>query len=227
MTASRFAGLPDDALIGQLHAGIGQAPEGELLAAADTLAAITGPVPTVLPVAGCAQPALDTLLDATTLPRRGADLVFVVYGDPAPQGSKSAKGSYTDAAGKRHVRLVESSKRVKPWRERVEAAVREALAGRTGFPLAGPLEIGALFTLPRPGRMPKERIVGGIALPMCYPDLSKLLRSTEDAITKAGAWLDDAQVVNCREFGKRYAGEPGALESPGAVVRVWQIGGAR
>jgi len=42
VSASRFADLPDDALIGQLRAGIAQAPESELLAAADTLAAITG-----------------------------------------------------------------------------------------------------------------------------------------------------------------------------------------
>jgi len=60
VSASRFAGLPDDALIGRLRAGLGQAPEGELLAAADTLAP-------VLPVAGCAQPALDQALAAATV----------------------------------------------------------------------------------------------------------------------------------------------------------------
>lgn len=181
---------------------------------------MTGVQP-VLPVVGCAQSALDQTLAAA-----GAAIAFTVYGDPAPQGSKSAKGSYTDAAGKRHVRLVESSKRVKPWRACVEAAAREALAGRTGFPLTGPLEMGVIFSLPRPARMPKERVVGSIALPMCYPDASKLLRSTEDALTTARVWVDDAQVVNFRELGKRYVGEPGALDRPGAVVRVWRIGGA-
>lgn len=158
-----------------------------------------------------------------------AALTFTVYGDPAPQGSKSAKGSYTDAHGKRHVRLVESSKKVAPWRARVEAAALRAILDRRGeFPLTGPLALSVVFSLPRPARMPKERIVDGVALPMAYPDTSKLVRSTEDALTAAGVWKDDAQAVEFREpFGKRYVGEPGALGEPGAVVTVWRIGGER
>jgi crossover junction endodeoxyribonuclease RusA len=170
---------------------------------------------------------------------RGEAILVTVYGDPAPQGSKSYKGTrISKQTGKRTPILVESSKKVDPWRADVEAAARRAMTvkhvtvyggwpagGPIGFPLTGPLEIGVIFTLAPPARMPKERIVGGIALPMCYPDLSKLLRSTEDALTTAGVWLDDAQVVNCRELGKRYAGQPGALDRPGAVIRVWRIGG--
>ena len=226
MSASRFAGLPDDALIGRLHAGISQAPESELLAAADTLHAITGPVPAVLPAQGCAQPALDTLLDGAAPLRRGAAIAFTVYGDAAPQGSKAYKGTRASRkTGKQVPILVESSKKVTPWRDAVEAAARQALRGigRHAFPLTGPLEMGVIFSLARPARMPKERIIDGIALPICYPDTSKLLRSTEDALTTAGVWLDDAQVVNFRELGKRYVGEPGALDRPGAVVRVWRI----
>lgn len=169
--------------------------------------------------------------ETASLPSLGADITFLVYGVPAPQGSKSYKGSRTSKAGKSVPILVESSKKVTPWREAVEAAalIAKQMARRSGtrFPLAGPLEMGVLFSLPRPARMPRERVVGGIALPMAYPDTSKLLRSTEDALTSAGVWLDDAQVVNFRELGKRYAGEPGALDRPGAVVRVWRIGGAR
>lgn len=176
----------------------------------------------VLPVDGCAQPALGQLLHTL-----GADLAFTAYGDPAPQGSKSFKGMRASAkTGKQVPVLVESSKKVDPWRSRVEGAARQAMLGRRGFPLTGPLEMGVIFSLPRPVRMPKERVVGGIALPMAYPDTSKLLRSTEDALTSAGVWVDDAQVVNFRELGKRYAGEPGGLDRPGAVVRVWRIGGA-
>ena len=173
---------------------------------------------------------IDTCHDLGALPLLGAVIAFTVYGTPAPQGSKSFKGSrVSKSTGKRTPILVESSKKVTPWRDEVEKAARQALRGpgRRVFPLAGPLEIGVVFTLPRPARMPKERIVGGIALPMAYPDLSKLLRSTEDAVTKAGLWLDDAQVVSCRELRKLYAGQPGALERPGAVIRVWRIGGAR
>src|ERR1035441_4214633 len=46
-------------------------------------------------------------------------------------------------------------------------------------------------------------------------NLSKLVRSTEDALTDAGAWDDDARIVECRS-GKRYPGEgPDALDVPG------------
>lgn len=177
----------------------------------------------VLPVSGCARDALNQTLTAA-----GAAIAFVVYGDPAPQGSKSFKGMRASAkTGKQVPILVESSEKVDPWRARVEGAARQTKLGRRGFPLTGPLEMGVIFSLSRPVRMPEERVVGGIALPMCYPDTSKLLRSTEDALTSAGVWLDDAQVVNFRELGKRYVGEPGALDRPGAVVRVWRIGGSQ
>lgn len=176
------------------------------------------PRPVVLPVDGCARDALDGLF---------GEVVVTVYGTPAPQGSKSAKGSYLDKSGNRHVRLVESSKKVKPWRADVQAAAEAVVGARaSGFPFAGPLEAEMVFTLPRPGRMPRERVVGAIALPMAYPDVSKLARSTEDALTAAGVWLDDAQVVEYRRLGKRYVGEPGALDRPGAVIRVRRIGGA-
>lgn len=51
-------------------------------------------------------------------------------------------------------------------------------------------------------------------------NLSKLVRSTEDALTDAGAWDDDARIVECRS-GKRYPGEgPDALDVPGCVIRI-------
>lgn len=42
MTARDLSALSDDALARKLHAGIGEAPEAELLAAADTLARVNG-----------------------------------------------------------------------------------------------------------------------------------------------------------------------------------------
>ncbi len=51
------------------------------------------------------------------------------------------------------------------------------------------------------------------------PDLSKLVRSTEDALSDAGAWEDDARVVECLAR-KVYAGDPDALHIPGAVIRI-------
>ena len=55
--------------------------------------------------------------------------------------------------------------------------------------------------------------------------MSKLARSTEDALTTAGVWADDARVVD-EYLSKRYIGDPGALDKPGVLVRVWRHPGA-
>ncbi len=77
------------------------------------------------------------------------------------------------------------------------------------------------FTMPALKRMPKGR-----TCPSVKPDLSKLIRSTEDALTDARIWTDDALVVEYRYAAKRYpnAGRD-ALDAPGAVIRIWTIGG--
>ncbi len=105
---------------------------------------------------------------------------FHVVGLPAPQGSKRHVGNGI---------MVESSKAVKPWRE---AVVHAALALRPPVPLDGPLGLRVAFTLPKPKSATKARWA-----PDRKPDLSKLVRSTEDAMTVAGIWTDDARVIHC------------------------------
>jgi len=129
---------------------------------------------------------------------------FVVVGDPAPQGSKTAKGY----RGGRIV-LVESSKRVKPWRDSVVAAAIGA-----GPCLDGPLVVGMVFALRRPASARKRDVA-----PCRYPDLSKLARSVEDAITTAGLWADDARVAIYTPLVKAFAGLP-VPGLPGIVVPV-------
>jgi crossover junction endodeoxyribonuclease RusA len=86
-----------------------------------------------------------------------------------------------------------------------------------------------VFTMPRPrvhygtGRnegVLKPRFLN--AVPDRIPDLSKLCRSTEDALTDAGVWADDARVVRYGDLGKVYVSspDPDALDVPGAVIRV-------
>lgn len=136
-------------------------------------------------------------------------LEIVVYGRPAPQGSK------------RHVgggRMIESSKHVKPWRDDVKAAAETWLAQRRPWtPLDGPIAVRMVFTLPKPLSAPKRRRTW----PHRIPDVSKLIRSTEDALTAAGVWADDARVVEYDRAAKVYPGEdPEALESPGARITI-------
>ena len=62
--------------------------------------------------------------------------------------------------------------------------------------------------------------------PASAPDLSKLLRSTEDALTQAGAWKDDARVVEYKALTKHFVGDPAPDVLPhatGAVIHIWRL----
>ena len=129
---------------------------------------------------------------------------IIVYGTPGPQGSK------------RHVgggRMIEHSQLVKPWRESVVWAAREAMAGRP--PIKGPVVVSMVFTLRKPSSAPKKRW----SAPSTRPDLSKLARSTEDAMTTAGVYKDDGQIIEYSRLAKVYPLEdPAALDLPGVWI---------
>lgn len=133
-------------------------------------------------------------------------LVVRVFGTPAPQGSKSFKGM----RGGKPI-LAESSKKVTPWRAAVVDAALQAVKVAGWVTLTGPVRLEVEFFLKPPVTMPKGRLG-----PTTYPDLSKLIRSTEDALTSAKVWLDDAQVV--REVAGKFYAEPG--QPAGARIRV-------
>jgi hypothetical protein len=152
------------------------------------------------------------------------DLEFTVTDHrPAPQGSK------------RHVgrgRLLEQSKRVAPWREAVDKAARAAMAFRHmkrygGYPaippqpLDGPLSVEVVFTVRKPASAPKRRVTWPTTRDS--GDIDKLLRSTFDALTTGGAIADDSRIVEITAR-KVFPGEGlDALETPGAVIRVWRL----
>lgn len=132
---------------------------------------------------------------------------FVVCGTPGAQGSK------------RHVgggRMVESSASVQPWRDAVRSEAQKLLGDRP--PLAGPLAVTLVFTVRKPASAPKRVR----AWPTKKPDIDKITRSTLDALTQAGAWQDDSQVVDLY-VRKRYAGDPGCMLRPGVRVAVSPI----
>ena len=129
----------------------------------------------------------------------------VVHGIPAPQGSKRHVGNGI---------LVESSKKVKPWREAVKWAAIEAGVK----PMAGPVRLVVSFFLPRPKSAPKSRTHADRK-----PDLDKLLRSTMDALSDVGAWEDDARVYEVfasKEY-ERFD------RPPGAVIQIAALGAAK
>lgn len=136
-------------------------------------------------------------------------IVITVYGTPGPQGSKRHVGNGV---------MIESSKKVKPWREAVHAAALEVRAGR--LPIDAPILVRMVFTMPKPASAPKRKRTW----PMRTPDLSKLARSTEDALTSAGIWRDDARVVEYARLAKVFPGEdPESLEAPGVRIELTVI----
>lgn len=140
-------------------------------------------------------------------------MIIIVYGNPAPQGSKRFVGM---VAG--HGMMIESSKKVKPWREAVKHA---ALLERDyAPPLDEPLIVRMVFTMPKPASAPKRRRIW----PMRTPDLSKLIRSTEDALTDSGVWKDDARVVEYSRTAKVFPNEdPEALDAPGVRIEITTV----
>ncbi|MGC4886750.1 RusA family crossover junction endodeoxyribonuclease [Micromonospora sp. DT227] len=149
-------------------------------------------------------------------------LRVVVYGIPGPQGSKTPKGRNPKTG---RIVMVESSKKVKPWRALVDAAARDAIhrmprEQRMAFPLDGPLVGRMVFTMAKPTSAPKGRQIW----PTTYPDASKLLRSTEDALKTAGALADDARLVDFDRLAKVFPGEdPEALDRPGVRLSVRRL----
>lgn len=149
----------------------------------------------------------------------GRKVVLEVRGLPAPQGSKKAVGTRkSKRTGRMVTVMAESSKAVKPWRAAVEAVATEA-ALKHGT-LDGPLWVHMTFTLPRPARIPKLNA----GRPITRPDLSKLVRSTEDALTDSGLIADDGRITDMH-VRKRYVGvvEPDVLTGPGVVIEVAEL----
>jgi crossover junction endodeoxyribonuclease RusA len=134
---------------------------------------------------------------------------FAVYGlTPAPQGSK------------RHVgggRMVESSPKLKPWREAVR---QEALA--TGEPSTDqPVYVHLLFRFRRPKGHYSAKGELKPSAPACHitrPDIDKLARGVLDGIT--GTLIHDDSQVAFLVASKEYT-LPGELE--GCQIEIREI----
>jgi len=143
-------------------------------------------------------------------------MIIQVYGNPAPQGSKKFMGTTKSGRGI----LVEANSRTTPWRADVMTAAR-AVLDHLGWPMPFDKAVVArmVFSFARPASVKRGK------RPFCSvaPDLSKLVRATEDALTAAGVWADDALVVEYTRLAKTYVGEdPESLDRPGALIVVEQ-----
>lgn len=130
------------------------------------------------------------------------ELEVFVPGKPAAQGSK------------RHVgggRMIEQSKAVAPWRERVAYLAMQARGSAVPLEREFPVRLVLNFVMPRPTSAPKRSTPPAIR----QPDLDKCIRAVGDALTGV-VWVDDAQVVAINAC-KRLANID---EGPGCHIRV-------
>lgn len=140
-------------------------------------------------------------------------LVFDVFGDPAPQGSKIARVS---SKGKPYVQE-DNSEKHGTWRGDVVDAALKARTRDGWDPADGPVEVTLWIRVPRP----KSVSLKVRPFPHVKPDVDKLARAILDALTVAQVWRDDAQVIDLIVF-KRYAtDDPDG--GPGAKVKVAMV----
>jgi Holliday junction resolvase RusA-like endonuclease len=119
-----------------------------------------------------------------------------VYGEPAPQGSKSSR------VLNGRVIMWESSTKLPGWRETVAMACRVA-AMEHEVPLLGPIDLKLVFHMPRPKSVSRK-------YPNTMPDLDKLLRAIGDSLQDSGVLSNDGQIVSIIA-DKIYAETPGDM----------------
>lgn len=117
---------------------------------------------------------------------------FFVPGIPKPGGSKTA--GFNRKTGKSFVRP--ACDKVKGWMQTVAYFAYNEYKGEL---LTGPIRLSMTFVMPRPKNHYGTGRNTGILKPTApywhakTPDRTKLMRSTEDALTKI-IWTDDSQV---------------------------------
>lgn len=139
----------------------------------------------------------------------------IVVGKTEPGGSKRGfTHRYTGRA-----LLTDANPRAARWKENV---TREVARVWDREPLTDPVECEMCFYTPRPqshygsGRNSKRVKPSAPEYPGTRPDVLKLARSVEDALTQAGVWRDDALIVTER-LAKRF-GTPQRVE-----LRVYRL----
>lgn len=139
-----------------------------------------------------------------------------VHGRAATAGSKT--GFYNKKTGK--VIMAPASKRQKPWMESVKwAAIQKGYNGK--MLIEGPVFLEITFFFMRPKGHYKKS--GGLTksarrYPSNRPDLSKLTRAVEDALSSL-IYHDDSQIVT-QHTQKRYCSEG---QPQGAQIKIEEI----
>lgn len=134
---------------------------------------------------------------------------FFIEGEPAPQGSKRHVG---------HGRMIESSKRVGPWRKRIATEMAAQMSAEGLQQLGdGPLSCRLTFYMPRPKRHYRTGRYARLLKPLAptyshvRPDVDKLARAVLDALTMSGIVGDDQQIAILLAVKKYAVSVPGVF----------------
>lgn len=163
----------------------------------------------------------------------GKALWVVAHGVPITQGSVDG------AAGGRIKRA--NGPELHAWRNTITRQAC-ATAGDRWVPINGPVQLSVCLTVPWPHRRPfidfcnvvepASQEVAARIPPMGPPDVDKLLRAVQDALSpndadRFHAMVDDARVVDASvacSFPSPEHTHPWALPTPGAVIRIGMVG---
>lgn len=163
-----------------------------------------------LPRGGPARGALGSLEDLS-----GQELVLVVPGHPASQGSMKAVA--------KGVLKRDNGAALEAWRQRISNHAREC-CGPAWRPANAAVTVSAVFTVPRPKSAPAARSVHADG----YRDLDKLERAVGDALCPSSATAfrvlaSDMRIVTWdahKTHPRPLHDHPDALLEPGVVIRV-------
>jgi Holliday junction resolvase RusA-like endonuclease len=121
-----------------------------------------------------------------------------IPGHPQPGGSKRA---FIPKGWKNRAVITDANPKAADWKRTVQVFAQQSASEI----LEGPVAVWATFYLPRPqGHWGKRGLLPSAPkYPAKKPDVLKLMRSTEDALTGI-CWRDDAQIVK-EDIAKRYS----------------------
>jgi len=149
----------------------------------------------------------------------GHDISFFVPGIARTAGSKKIVPNR--ATGR--MKVTHDGKYTKAWMDKVGwYALQEV--GRMIL-LTGALRLECEFLILRPkghygtGRNSGQLKPSAPLYPIVKPDLTKMIRAAEDALTGI-IWRDDSQVVKFGDMEKRYCLDG---ESPGALITIKEV----